>query len=90
VALLRQSSAPAGAVRPDPESMMTQVEARISPPPMAISDEPTEEEPSTELRVVFRATQSRDPVRSEGGAGTAAGTIEPTPPPVGSEPGQPS
>ena len=90
VALLRQSSAPAGAVRPDPESMMTQVEARISPPPMAISDEPTEEEPSTELRVVFRATQSRDPVRSEGGAGTTAGTIESTPPPVGSEPGQPS
>jgi hypothetical protein len=57
---------------------------------MAIGDEPPEEEPSTELRVVFRATQSRDPVRSVGGAGTAAGTIEPTPPPVGSEPGQPS
>jgi len=89
VALMRQSSAQAGAVRPDPESMMTQVEARISPPPMAISDEPIEEEPSTELRVVFRATQSRDPVRSEG-AGSTADTVVSTPPPVGSEPGEPS
>jgi hypothetical protein len=89
VALVRQSSNQAGAERPDPESMMTQVEARISPPPVAVSDGPVDEEPSTELRVVLRATQSRDPVRTDGAAPTIA-PGDSTPPPVASEPGQPS
>jgi hypothetical protein len=90
VALARQSSGQAGAAaRPDPESMMTQVGARISPPPAAVGTEPSEDEPRTELRVVFRATQARDPVRSDAAAPTS-GTAEPAPAPVGSEPGQPS
>jgi hypothetical protein len=89
VALARQGSSQAGAARPDPETRMTQAGARISPPPMAISDEPIEEEPSTELRVVLRATQFRDPVRSEG-AGTTTDAVASTPPPVGAEPGEPS
>lgn len=89
VALMRQSSGNPGVERPDPESIMTQVEARISPPPMTIGDEPIEDEPSTELRVVFRVTQSRDPVRSDGAA-SSAGTVQSTPPPVRSESGQPS
>ncbi len=93
VAFLRQDSGTAGPARPDPETVMTRAQARISTPPApAVAEEAPEEEPPAQVRVVFRSLQSPEPTRADdrnSAVGTAV-TSTPQRPPVLPEPGRPS
>lgn len=92
VAMTRPSDVAPGANRPDPEAVMTGVGARITPPSVVVSDEPVEEEPVTQLRLVFRPTQSPEPAHVDDRVPSqvSAGDQAPREAPPAMEPGQPS
>jgi hypothetical protein len=81
--------APAATAPRDPEELMTLPDARAVTLPATdpVTEEPTEAAPRVELRVVFRAHQSPEPSAAHVAGG---GSTAPSPPPVPSEPGQPS
>jgi hypothetical protein len=76
-------------VAQDPEALMTLPSARAAALPVTgpATDEPADDAPRVELRVVFRAHQSPEPSAGQAAAGA---TAAPLPPPVRSEPGRPS
>lgn len=93
VPFLRQDAGAAAATAPDPETVLTRAQARVSTPPtIAVVEGAPDEELPAELRLVFRSLQSPEPGRTDDGQpgnGTAV-TSTPQREPVPAEPGQPS